>query len=317
MKVAKLGILDSLPYDDAWTDETDFTKWLASDEGIKLLSDTLGVGLEAVAIEQSIGDFRADLICRETTEGTLVVVENQINRSNHTHLGQVLTYSAGAAATTVVWISTGFRDEHRATVDWLNEATGEQFRFFALEIELWKIGKSRLAPKFNIVSQPNDWREVIKIQVESPEGFAGGMDKVAFWTRVNGLIKEVDPIGTPKPANRAFVFFASRSTGRVRLGGSFSIRKGSLRVHLELRPPDGSALAESLRKSRDQIEVEIGSKLKWRTREEGKASTISLEFKGAEIEDESQWADYAEWLVTNLISFRNAFWHRIDSFDPA
>lgn len=314
--MAKLGKLEKQGFEKAWKDESDFTDWLASDDGISLLSDALGVGLEAVATEHSIGDFRADLICRDTTEGALVVVENQINRSNHTHLGQVLTYSAGAEATNVVWISTGFRDEHRATVDWLNEVTGDRFRFFALAIEVWSIGKSKIAPKLNVVSQPNDWRKVIKIQVESPEGLTGSMDRVAFWTRVNRLIQDEDPIGRPKPADKAFVFFGSKSVRQVRLGGSFSTLKGTLRVHLELRGEHGLPHAKLLCKQKSDIESEIGSALAWPSKPAGKTHTVSLYRAGVDIEDESEWDDYAEWLVKYLNRFHRAFWDRIDDIDP-
>jgi len=86
-----------------------------------------------------------------------VLIENQLERTDHTHLGQLLTYASGLEAVTIVWIAERFTEEHRSTLDWLNKITDESFRFFGLEVELWRIGNSPAAPKFNLVSKPNEW----------------------------------------------------------------------------------------------------------------------------------------------------------------
>ena len=102
-------------------------------------------------MEKYVGPFRADILCRNTDDDSLVLVENQVERTDHTHLGQLMTYAAGLETASIVWIAKAFTDEHRAALDWLNEITGENFNFFGLEIELWKIGDSAIAPKFNVV----------------------------------------------------------------------------------------------------------------------------------------------------------------------
>ncbi len=117
--------------------------------------------LEVEAQEKKVGPFRADLLCKEIRDHTWVLIENQIERTDHRHLGQLLTYAAGLQAVTVVWTTAQFTDEHRAALDWLNRITGDEFRFFALEVELWCIGDSLAAPKFNVVSQPNRWSKSV------------------------------------------------------------------------------------------------------------------------------------------------------------
>ena len=158
----ELGELIKVPLREFWEGEaSDFTPWLADEENIGLLGDTIGVELEVEAQERNVGPFRADILCKDISTDNWVLIENQLEPTDHTHLGQLLTYAAGLDAVTVVWIAEGFTDEHRAALDWLNEITDEKFSFFGLEIELWRIGDSPMAPKFNVVSHPNDWTKTV------------------------------------------------------------------------------------------------------------------------------------------------------------
>ena len=153
-----LGRLIKVELRDAWEHEAhDFTPWLAQEDNIALLSDTIGIDLEVEAQEKNVGPFSADILCKDTANDHWVLIENQLERTDHTHLGQLITYAAGLNAVTIVWIADRFTDEHRAALDWMNEITGENLTFFGLEVELWRIGNSIAAPKFNVVSSPNDW----------------------------------------------------------------------------------------------------------------------------------------------------------------
>ena len=147
----KLGRLERVKLREAWSTEAqDFTPWLAREENLAILSETLEVELQPEAQEKSVGPFRADILCRNADDGgTWVLIENQLERTDHLHLGQLLTYAAGLNAVTICWIAASFTDEHRAALDWLNEITDERFHFFGLEVELWRIGDSEPAPKFN------------------------------------------------------------------------------------------------------------------------------------------------------------------------
>ena len=157
-----LGRLTRVDLRDIWTSEaTDFTPWLAQPENLVILGETLGIDLEVEALEKAVGPFRADILCKDIGTDSWVLVENQLERTDHNHLGQLLTYASGLKAVTIVWIAERFSEEHRATLDWLNNITDESFRFFGLEVELWQIGDSPAAPKFNIVSKPNDWSRLV------------------------------------------------------------------------------------------------------------------------------------------------------------
>ena len=153
-----LGRLEKVDLRDVWTSEaSDFTPWLAREENLSVLADTLGLELELEAEEKAVGPFRADILCRDTGSNAWVLIENQLERTDHNHLGQLLTYASGLQAVTIIWIASRFTEEHRSTLDWLNRITDTGFHFFGLEVELWRIGASSPAPKFNIVSKPNDW----------------------------------------------------------------------------------------------------------------------------------------------------------------
>jgi hypothetical protein len=157
-----LGRLERVDLRQVWQNEAgDFTPWLAREDNIALLGETIGLELEVEAEEKGVGPFRADILCKDTATNNWVLVENQLERTDHTHLGQLLTYAAGLQAVTIVWVAERFTDEHRAALDWLNEITDGRFNFFGLEIELWRIGDSPVAPKFNVVCKPNNWTQTI------------------------------------------------------------------------------------------------------------------------------------------------------------
>src|SRR5947209_15269178 len=158
MSTKNLGRLQTVDLREVWMNESSgFTPWLAQAENLKLLGETIGIELECEAQEKEVGPFRADILCKDTATDSWVLIENQLERTDHGHLGQLLTYAAGLEAVTIVWIAERFTEEHRATLDWLNERTEESINFFGLEVELWRIGDSAIAPKFNVVSKPNEW----------------------------------------------------------------------------------------------------------------------------------------------------------------
>lgn len=172
MAVPNLSRLRRVELREAWKNQSaDFTPWLAHEENLALLSESLGIPLELEATEKSVGPFAADILCKDPINEQWVLIENQLEQTDHTHLGQIITYSAGFSAVTMIWIAGTFVEQHRAALDWLNEITSEGTNFFGVEVELWRIGDSeQMAPKFNIVSKPNAWsKQVPKAARESRE----------------------------------------------------------------------------------------------------------------------------------------------------
>ncbi len=170
-----LGRLSRVDVREVWSSEAvGFTPWLSQEENLQLLAETINMQLVLEAKEKPVGMFRADIIARDVHTGQPVLIENQLERTDHGHLGQLLTYAAGLKAMSIVWVSTLFTDEHRAALDWLNEITSSSIAFFGLEMELWRIDDSAIAPKFNLVSKPNMFSK--RVSRASQAGF----EKAAF-----------------------------------------------------------------------------------------------------------------------------------------
>ena len=135
----KFGELQSVELRKRWSDEArDLTPWVASPAGLKLLGDALGVELACENCEVAVGPFSADILARDLTTNQLVVIENQLEKTNHDHFGKTLTYAAVLGASTVVWVARTFTDEHRKAVEWLNEMTGQGLQFYAVALQVWK-----------------------------------------------------------------------------------------------------------------------------------------------------------------------------------
>ena len=158
-----LGRLQKVDVKSVWkTEYNHFTPWLANEDNIAILGEEVKIDLEVVEMEKSVGPFRADILCKDTGTDKYVIIENQFGKTDHTHLGQIMTYASGLDAFTVIWIAESFTEEHRAALDWLNNITDENIEFFGIEIELFQIGNSSPAPMFNMVSKPNTWSKSIK-----------------------------------------------------------------------------------------------------------------------------------------------------------
>lgn len=206
-KVHPRAIWDSEPYS--------FTPWLASESGLALLGDTIGLELELDETEKNVGTFSADIVCKDTSSDSVVLIENQLEATDHTHLGQLMTYAAGLDAVTIVWVADKFRAEHRAALDWLNEITNESANFFGLEIEVWSIGNSLPAPKFNIISQPNDWVKTLKAIRSDPASLTNTRSLyLRYWTEFSDKVEQSGgKIKARKPSTDHWMNFAVGRSG--------------------------------------------------------------------------------------------------------
>ena len=314
----ELGQLIKVPLREFWEGEaSDFTPWLADEENISLLGETIGVDLEVEAQERNVGPFRADILCKDTVTDSWVLIENQLERTNHTHLGQLLTYAAGLDAVTVVWIAEHFTEEHRAALDWLNEITAEGFSFFGLEIELWRIGGSPMAPKFNMVSHPNDWTKTVARMSPSKELTPTNQLYLEYWTGLrdfleqrNGVINPVEPL----PQNW-LGFGVGRSY--FLLETTINKREKWICVDLTLRGPDAKPHFYLLEQDKVDIEEEIGAELDWEEKYGQKQSYISLSLYETDLEDRGDWDRQHQWLYEQLETFHKVFSPRVKELDAS
>ncbi len=306
-----LGRLEKVDLSTYWREEdTEFTPWLAQAENIKMLGDATGMELEVVSQGQSVGSFRADVLCRDTATDRWVLVENQLAATDHHHLGQLLTCAAGLKAVTVIWVASDFTAEHRATLDWLNQITQDEFHFFGLEIELWRIGESAFAPKFNVVSQPNEWSRTVAIAQD--EGLSEAQrQNLAFW---GGLCEQLDRRGSiVKPGDPTTKSYMSFAVGRAGFRLYASVDKDSqcLTVELLLSDEDAKPYFHLLKEEREEIESEIGVSLEWDDLTADNEYSIYRAFPDADPADRERWTEYYQWLCAYLEQFHEVFSDRI------
>ena len=316
----ELGRLERVELREVWPNEaTDFTPWLAEEENLSILAETLNMGLELEGREVNVESGIVDLLCRNTDD-SLVLIENQLTKTNHAHLGQILTYAAARPeATAFVWIAESFHEKHRAALDRLNAMTDERFQFFGVEIELWQIGDSRAAPKFNIVSKPNNWiRSVSQSAQQTGSEELSGLPllRQRFWTAFDEHVGQTNrQIEAPRPVPNAFVFFAIGTFG-FRLKALMSTLNNRLVVRLDMFGPNAEAHFNLLIVGQAGIEDEIGElcedeQLEWL---EGSQAVV-LTKRNTDPTDETDWPNQHAWLAEKLELFDRVFRQRIQALN--
>lgn len=307
--IIKLGKVERVNLRNAWPNEAaHFTPWLASQQGLELLQDALGMDLEVEAIEQFVGPFKADIVAKrtDTTDEHWVLIENQLERTDHRHLGQLLTYAAGLKAATIVWVAEQFADEHRAALDWLNEITSDEFEFHGLEIELWQIEGSPPAPMFNVIAQPNDWSRGVKQLAETAVSDLKQQQQ-RYWQAVRALLIEKKSKVRPQKAHPQH--WADYSVGRSGAWLSATVNSGKKYVSVEFNfrgPPNKVWFAE-LEAKKAEIEAIIGPGLVWKRLDGKKSSRVGVYLEGQDPTNEASWAVQQAWLVEKLEQFYQTF----------
>ena len=296
-KVRALGRLEEMPVREVWKNEaTSFTPWLAKSEKVALLGQALGIDLEVEAQEERVGVFRADILCRDLERGNLVLIENQLERTDHGHLGQLLTYAAGLKAATIVWVSPKICDEHRSALEWLNDITDEHFNFLGVEIGVLRIGRSEPAPKFSAVVRPNGWNRFIRRAAAEANGTA--KTRLEYWQRfLEGLQLKDGDLKLPRPNSIWNLRFTVRGNDLwiTVYAASSSARIG---VFLKSRTDDFRRLYAQ----RASLEEVLGEQLGWNEPESDDYWTVGLS-KDANPQNRDDWPGQHRWLATKLNGF--------------
>jgi hypothetical protein len=312
-----LGRLKKVDLRTYWKrEDTHFTPWMAEEENIGFLGDTIGMELEVQEQEANVGPFRADILCRNTADNTLVLIENQLERTDHTHLGQLMTYAAGLDAVTLIWVVERFREEHRAALDWLNRITDDGFYFFGLEVELWQIGNSAAAPKFNLVAKPNDWTKTVREAVQS-HGKAltpGQQLQIDYWTSFAKFITDGDTnIRPPKPAPWNWMRYGVGRSG-TQLMAVFN--QTEVCVQLETENRDHPNWFHLLKQDQATIQTELGFELDWDEKAGNKWSCIRVRLQG-DTRDPDQWPEIHVWMQDKIETMKRVFKPRVKALDDS
>jgi len=320
MTVKSLGRLERVELRDIWLSEpADFTPWLARKENLDILSETLGIDLELKAQERPVGPFRADILCKDTGTNRWVLVENQLERTDHNHLGQLLTYASSLEAVTIVWIAARFTEEHRSTLDWLNRITNDSFRFFGLQSELWRIGNSPPAPKFNIVSKPNDWSQSVAQAARAIDDAELSETRIMqrdYWEAFQTVLnRQGGPVsGNRRPQPQSWMAYPIGRTG-FHLGAVMIRPKKQIRAELYISGDRAKGLLILLERQKEAIEKEFGHPLEWEELPARRDCRISPYLNDIDPEDEADWPRQHEWLATRLNDLHRAFAQRVAALD--
>lgn len=301
-------------------EETVFTPWLAEPRNLAILAEALGLGsdgLEVLGVEVRLpgAGYRADILARiaGADEQAIVLIENQFGRSDHDHLGKLLTYASGLKARTVVLIGEEIRTEHRAALDWLNAITSADHAFFACEIELWQIGDSQIAPQFKVVVEPNDWRrEATPVE---PTGLSVVRERQRqYWEGFEALLGQVSKRVRPvraQPAN--WIVHGLGRTG-CQLNATVNFAEGWARGEIYLTGLNARDFYDQLLAQKDQIETEMKGPLDWYA-EAAKDRRISRRNNFANAGEEAGWPEQHRWLASTLDDLHRVFSHRVRSLD--
>jgi Domain of unknown function (DUF4268) len=307
MTTPNLGRLSTVAPRTVWPHEAhSFTPWLLSN--VDVLNDLLGMDLELKVAEHPVGDFSLDLLGRDTNDDSVVIIENQLDQSDHTHLGQILTYAAGTDPKTIVWISTGFRLEHRAALDWLNEHTDPDTRFFGIEIGVVQIGDSDPAPNFKLVAQPNDWGKRVKAATVATALTPKRKLYWEFWTRFLGRIQSEHP-GWTKATNPTYDNWYPLASGTSWVSYETFFAKQGLRVRLWFGSPDeevNKRRFRALHAQKDEFERSLGEVATWDEKPGEKGATIYVESQFESVMNEDEWPAMLDWVIDQHVRFRRA-----------
>lgn len=300
-----LSKLEKVNLREVWKHEaTDFTNWLAKPENLELLSDEIGINITLIQTEASVGKFNVDILAEEENTSRKIVIENQLESTDHDHLGKIITYASGFDAEIIVWIVKSVRDEHKQAVDWLNEHTDEKINIFAIQMEVWQIADSPYAPKFQVIAKPNDWAKAVKKATTQGELSDTKLLQLEFWTKFKEYVLDhnvklkLRKIYPQHWYDISFGFSTAQTT--------LTVNTQSSQMACEIYIPDAKWLFTELYKNKEKIEEELSEQLVWEELPTKKASRIKLITKG-DITDQEQWEDYHSWMLSKVTDFQKVF----------
>ena len=306
MNKVKIEKLTEVNIKELWKHEQhDFSNWLAKEENIKLIDDIIGLTLVDINKEVYVGSYRCDIVATDETTGDRVIIENQLEASDHDHLGKVITYASGLGAKVAVWIVKQAREEHRSAIEWLNNNTSDDLSFFLLELHAYKIGDSNSAPKFEIVEKPNGFIKASKKTKTSGDIGKAEAERLEFWEAFNdAIIRNGKPFNVRK-ATTDHWYDVAIGTSEAHISITL-VNKESV-IGVELYINDNKDLFDRLYEQKELIESEIGFTFDWRRLDEGKAARVVHYIKGLDFDNHSNYVELMNEVIDKVIAARKVF----------
>ena len=300
-----LGKLKEVNIRKVWGHEQyGFSAWLAKDENIKELGDVLGLTLTNIETEKFVGNYRCDILCKDELTDKVVLIENQLEPTNHDHLGKIITYGSGLDASVVVWIVESARDEHASAIEWLNKHTDENISFFLIEVHAYQIGNSVPAPQFKVIEQPNDFAKTIKAITKNNVINESMSKRLEFWTQFNEIVEKRKPFNKRKPTTDHWYSIAIGSS-RCHISIDLINRENKIRVNLWIS--DDKDLYDELFKNKEKISTQFDYNIEWHRLDNKKASYICTFIEGLDFDNPENYNNLMNEIIDKVIDFRKVF----------
>ena len=302
----KLGKLTEVNVRDLWKHEQyDFSAWLAKEENITELGDVIGLNLVDVNAEVYVGSYRCDLVAKDETTGIKVIIENQLEATNHDHLGKIITYASGLDAKVVVWVVKEAREEHRSAIEWLNNNTLSDIAFFLIEIHAYKIGDSLPAAKFEMIEKPNDFIKNTKGSNSNGELNKSQAERLEFWEQFNAVVLEKGKPFSIRKASTDHWYDVALGITAAHIGITLVNKEHIIGVEVYIN--DDKALFDSLFEKKAEIEEQTGMSFCWERLEGKKASRIKYSIPGLDFDNHSNYHDLMVEIIDKVVIMRNVF----------
>ncbi len=301
----ELGILKTVPARQKWTNEArDFTPWLA--QNIKSLNEALGLELEVENIEVQCGPYSADILAKDTGTDKYVIIENQLEKTNHDHLGKAITYASVLDASIIVWVATDFTEEHKKALDWLNDHTSDEISFYGVQVELWQIDNGNPALRFNIISKPNEAVRQAARSKTADELSDSKKIQFDFWNKFKDKLaktKRVPSLQTPRPQ---YWFAISLGKSNIHLSNTCNTDENTVGIRVYIGNKIADTMLPFLESKKTEIENAIGQPLVWNPNPDNRDKVIIL-LHPTDFSDLQKVDEALEWLVNYTIKFRDTF----------
>lgn len=300
--MAEIGRLIEVDVRELWKHEQyDFSNWLAKESNIEYLNEILGLTLIEVDKEINVGPYRCDIVATDETSGLKVIIENQLESTNHDHLGKIITYASGLDAKVIVWIVKEAKEEHRAAIEWLNNYTSSEIDFFLIEIHAYKIGGSNPAPKFEVVEKPNDFVKRSKNK-DDGELNTSQTERLIFWTQFNEkILSKGKPFNLRKPTTDHW-YDVAIGTSAAKIAVDLVNKENC--IILELYIHSDKKLYDSLFEKKNEIERELDMNFEWDRLDSKKASRIKHYIHGLDFEDHSNYDQLMSEIIDKVTRMR-------------
>ena len=306
-----IGKLESVDVRKLWVHEQyDFSAWLAKEANLSILGETLGISFTDVETEKFVGSYRCDIVAKDDNDkDKIVIIENQLERSDHDHLGKIITYASGLDASTIIWIVTNARTEHKSAIEWLNNNTISNINFFLIELKAYRIGDSLPAPKFEIAEMPNDFVKNANTKSGDKILNRSKAARYDFWTRLieysSNSVESILSILKNRKANTDDWMSVSIGTSKAHLEIKLSDKDHCIRIVLYIS--DNKELYYLLENMKEDIEKDAEHPLIWRNFDSLKKSEIIFEIPGLNFDDDSNYDDLMRDTLENIVRLKDIY----------